>query len=431
MADYFYDKEKKEIFIYDSLTAHQLNETAAFILEQYLEHIPLPDIIYRLSIDYEVNLAEATQDVQALILEFKQLGIDPTASHQKLEQGENIFDEVQNYFHLHTPIVHIIQNCNSPCKMCDCWQTKEKIWHPAGDLKKFFEKVKHLGAKAIMLSGGEPLLHPELRQIISDLKEIGLKVMLNTNALLLHKHLWIAELEIEQLVVSMDGYDSTTYQTYRGLNGYHIVWNNLELFQKKSPFTHIGIRTILNKHNYNKMDLIYEAIESRGMHSVGLSPADVSSVSFSRKNINPEKEQALISLLLPSEEQIFEFLRDFTPQNSYYQTIKQASEKGLSSWTPYDFIRCMLFYLGVLKNEDKMFANRPCYFPYTSMVLDYNGDFRNCFYSSAFGNLYQFDSVDWSFQHSMKELKQSGKCQSCRGNVFCGSQIPQTRVSYA
>jgi len=432
VSDYFYNSSENTIFFYESLKTYQLNEIGIHVFEKYVKNVQINEIIYSIANEYEVDLAEAAQDVHALVAEFKQIGINPNVSIQNKSNKEDDFSLVSGCFHLHTPIVHIIQNCNSPCKMCDCWKTKEKNWHPAKELKTFFKKAKQLGAIAIMVSGGEPLLHPELRQIITDLKEIGLRVMLNTNALLLHKNLWIADLNLERLVVSMDGYNPETYKSYRGLNGYQIVWDNLKLFQKKSPSTQIGIRTILNKDNYDKMELLFDAIEENGMHGVGLSPADVSSISFSRNDIDKEKEKFLISLLLPSEDQINDFLQAFTAESAYYKKIEAAAEKGLSSWKPYDFIRCMLFYLGILKGEEAMFANRPCFFPYTSLVLDYNGDLRNCFYSPAFGNLYNFESIDWSFQNSMKGLKESGKCKSCRGNVFCGAQIPQSaKIPYA
>lgn len=78
----------------------------------------------------------------------------------------------------------------------------------------------------------------------------------------------------------------------------------------------------------------------------------------------------------------------------------------------------MLFYYNILKNDQKIFENRPCSFPYVSMVLDYNGDLKNCFYSRAFGNLYHLDSADWTFK-SLSELKENGNCKTCRGKIFC------------
>ena len=65
----------------------------------------------------------------------------------------------------------------------------------------------------------------------------------------------------------------------------------------------------------------------------------------------------------------------FGPENEYYQKIDIAHSKGLSSWQPNDFINCMLFYLGIHKGNLNQFTNRPCFFPYLSLVLDYNQQF--------------------------------------------------------
>lgn len=425
MADFFYNNEEQELFLYSNLKSYKLNETAAYFFDQYSKNISISDIAKVFAEEYDISVAVAENDISILIDELRQLGIDiKTHSGKESDQSQkNEFDKVAERFHPHTPIVHIIQNCNSPCKMCDCWKTEKKVWHSAAKLKPYFQKMKQLGTVTIMVSGGEPLLHPELPQILSDLKEIGLSIMLNTNGLLLHKHAWLTELEIDSLVVSMDGHNPEIYKMYRGLNGYNIVWNNMELFQKKSPKTKIGIRTIINKYNYDKVDLLLDEIESRGMHSVGFSPADVNSTSFSRE-MDQQRLEQLTSLLLPSEIQIENFLQNFVPEHTYYKKIELAAEKGISTWQPYDFISCMLFYLNVLKGNTEMFSNTPCFFPYSSMVLDYNGDLKNCFYSKAFGNLYDFDNVDWNFQSSMNELHKSNQCQSCRGKVFCGSKLP-------
>lgn len=424
MEKYLYDYEKRELFIYDSLTTHQFNETGTFIIERYLKHVSVSQIAIDLVKEFQLDLIEANQDVQDFINELQAFEVFPEKNKLTvIQEKQSAFAKVATNFQLHTPIIHVIQNCNSPCKMCDCWQTKEKIWHSAAILKPFFKKIKESGAVAVMISGGEPLLHPEIEQILADLSEIGLKIMLNTNALLLRQHLHLSAYPIDQLVVSMDGYDAATYQNYRGLNGYDIVWKNLTLFQEKSPQTKIGIRTILNRHNYDKVDLLFEAIESRQMHSVGLSPADVTSESFSRTAIHPEKVKFLTDFLIPTEEQILQFLEDFTPTNSYFQKIERAYAQQLSSWSANDFIRCMNFYLSIHRQTAEPFLNEPCVFPKTSLVLDYNGDLRNCFYSPAFGNLYKLDEADWNFTRSMKELEVSRKCQSCRGKVFCGTEM--------
>ncbi|PJD96469.1 MAG: radical SAM protein [Parachlamydia sp.] len=424
MEKYLYDSDKKELFLYSSLTTHQFNDTGAFIVEKYLSHVSPLQIADALVSEFHLTLADAQEDVRVFIEQLEELEIFPKENtFPLLKDSQKVFSEVAKRFQLHTPIIHIIQNCNSPCKMCDCWKTKGKKWHSANDLKPLFVKIKELGAVAVMVSGGEPLLHPEIEQIIEDLKEIGLKIMLNTNALLLRQHLNLSNYDVDQLVVSMDGYDAVTYQNFRGLNGYDVVWKNLELFQEKSPQTKIGIRAILNRQNYDKIDLLVDAVKSRGMHSVGLSPADVSSESFSREDINLPKIESLTELLIPTKRQIEDFLEKFTTSDSYYHKIRNAHESELLSWSTYDFVRCMKFYLTVRNGTPKPFTNEPCLFPQTSIVLDYNGDLRNCFYSPAFGNLYSLELSDWSFRDSMKKLEDSKKCESCRGKVFCGTQM--------
>jgi|GEM_PF-2993406 len=418
MSSFYYSKKDKEIFIYSTFESYQFNDTSALIFEKMIAGESQEEIIKAIANEYDVDPRELDADVKDTIAHLISLGI----STEKITsfQPENEFEKIAHNFYPHTPIVHIIQNCNSPCKMCDCWLTKQKVFHKASSLKPFFKKMKELGATSIMLSGGEPLLHPELQQIIIDVKIENLQVMLNTNGLLLHKNMWLTQQNIEQVVVSMDGYDPSTYKEVRGLNGHDLVWTNLKNFKRLSPSSKIGIRTILTKRNFNKMDLIIRDVEENGLHSVGMSPADVSSHSFSRERMDNTREDDQISLLLPSEEEIINFLEIFKEGDGYYEKIKKYYERGLCSWGPEEFIQCMLFYLRLHKRKKSFYPNTPCSFPSTSLVLDYNGDLKNCFYSESFGNLYSFQSVDWSFKESVKKLKESQKCTNCRGQVFCG-----------
>lgn len=96
---------------------------------------------------------------------------------------------------------------------------------------------------------------------------------------------------------------------------------------------------------------------------------------------------------------------------------KKFQERKIS-WTSQNFVNCIHDYLG----ENSTYVSSPlmCLFPFSSLVLDYNGDLKNCFYSEAFGNLQNYEAIDWSAQSVLKSLKESGACSGCRGKVFCG-----------
>lgn len=431
MKEYFYSSEDKEVFIYDTLESYQFNDLGGIVFENYVKGLSVKEIATIIATDFDETFETIQNDVAHLCLRFKELGLEPGHTGSKTHKNQG-FESVHSLFRPHTPIVHIIQNCNSPCLMCDCWKTKEKIWHPARTLRIFFEKMQDLGATTIMVSGGEPLLHPELREIISDIKACGLRVMLNSNGLLLHKNMWLVEMEIDHLIISLDGYDPESYKKLRGINGFDIVLKNILAFKDYSKKTKLGFRTIVNRLNFNKLDWYFNLIYLHGLDGIGFSPADIDSQSFSRQNMDFSRTKTLSNLLLPTKEEITHFLHSFTPGNRCYNIFEEAAQNGISSWKPNDLIQCMLFYLNILDGREEIFENKPCYFPFTSLVLDYNGELRNCFYSESFGNLNTFETIDWTFEKSLVKLENSGRCKTCRGKIFCptGKQINNQLESF-
>jgi len=414
MRKHFFRKDHNQIIFHDTLEIIDMNESASFIYETR-KSSDRQNTISEYAEYFETSKVEAEEDVDFLLEQFQDLGIGFETEELKLGS-----------FAPHTPIVHIIQNCNSPCVMCDCWQTKTKNYHPADKLKAFHLKMKELGARGIMVSGGEPLLHPEIKTILKDLKEMGLPIFLNTNAILLGKHIeWLTELNIEELVISMDGSDADTYRIIRGTPMFDKVWKNISDFRAKNPETRIILRTTLTKYNAFNLDTLINLAKSKGIDHIGFSPLDISSESFSRVTMEEGRAQRLTDLLLPTTDQIDNFLEKFVPGNSYHDMIQNLEEEGYLSWAAGKFRNCLDFYKSILREEEKTFTADPCLFPIFSMVVDYNGDLKNCFYSKPFGNLYDLEKTEWSFEKQMKSMTESKKCETCRGKVFCDLGLMQ------
>src|ERR1700757_3439905 len=88
----------------------------------------------------------------------------------------------------HPLIVHIIpvRRCNLACTYCNEFDDFSK---PV-DVAEMFRRVDHLadmGTAVVTISGGEPLLHPELDEIIAHLRKRGILSGLITNGYLLTK----------------------------------------------------------------------------------------------------------------------------------------------------------------------------------------------------------------------------------------------------
>src|SRR5438132_5472234 len=86
----------------------------------------------------------------------------------------------------HPLLAHIIpmRRCNLACTYCNEFDDFSKPV-PSSTMFERVDKLAHLGTSVITISGGEPLLHPELDQIIGRIRQTGMVAGLITNGYLL------------------------------------------------------------------------------------------------------------------------------------------------------------------------------------------------------------------------------------------------------
>lgn len=86
----------------------------------------------------------------------------------------------------HAVMAHIIpiRRCNLACTYCNEYDDFSPPV-PAETMKQRIDHLRRLGTSIITLSGGEPLLHPDLDQIIRHMRDSGALACLITNGYLL------------------------------------------------------------------------------------------------------------------------------------------------------------------------------------------------------------------------------------------------------
>lgn len=147
--------------------------------------------------------------------------------------------------------------CNLNCPMCVAKDTREQGFLQLDLLKKIIkENQKVLKNQSIWLHfNGEPLLHPQLFDVIKFLKQNGIKTRLSTNATLLTKKIAfkLAGAGLDYIVFSVDGAKKETYEEIRrGANFEEVernILNFLKIKRKHSFSTKTQIQFIKMKEN--------------------------------------------------------------------------------------------------------------------------------------------------------------------------------------
>jgi len=85
--------------------------------------------------------------------------------------------------------LQLTEKCNYNCSFCFNSQGRNSNTNqlPKATAKKTISKIAEEGIKGIRFTGGEPMLHPSLPELLSQAKKQGLCTTLNTNASLVNK----------------------------------------------------------------------------------------------------------------------------------------------------------------------------------------------------------------------------------------------------
>src|SRR5258706_11574621 len=107
----------------------------------------------------------------------------------------------------HPILVHIIPNrrCNLACTYCNEFDDFSKPV-PLGEMKSRLDILAGMGTSIITISGGEPLMHPEIDEVIRHIRRRGMIAGMITNGFLLDKKT-IEKLNaagLEHLQISID-----------------------------------------------------------------------------------------------------------------------------------------------------------------------------------------------------------------------------------
>jgi len=121
---------------------------------------------------------------------------------------------------------YLTEGCNLHCR--HCWiapkfQT-QKNTYPSLTFDLFISIIKQaipLGLSRVKLTGGEPLLHPQIEKILDAIKAQNIRLVLETNGILCAPELAqkIAECDNPFVSVSLDGANAETHEWMRGVKG--------------------------------------------------------------------------------------------------------------------------------------------------------------------------------------------------------------------
>jgi MoaA/NifB/PqqE/SkfB family radical SAM enzyme len=154
----------------------------------------------------------------------------------------------------HPLLAHIIpiRRCNLSCTYCNEYDDFSKPV-PTEDMFRRVDKLAELGTSVITISGGEPLLHPELDEIIRRIRKRGMIAGMITNGYLLvpERIQRLNRAGLEWLQISIDNVtpDDVSKKSLKVLD------KKLEMLAEYADF-HVNINSVVGGGVHNPQDAL-------------------------------------------------------------------------------------------------------------------------------------------------------------------------------
>ena len=230
--------------------------------------------------------------------------------------------------------------CNFSCPYC--FETKENgkmDENTIDNIVNFVKKQRYLDSVSITWFGGEPLLYPDIMEIVTErmkkICKIPVKSKIITNGYFLNrKNIELLEkINVSDIQLTIDGMAETHNKikfTENDKFTFETIINNIDTFSKQSTNTNLVIRVNIDKNNIEDFNDLSIFLTNRYRFSKNIFLAP----SFIIQNTkNACKDSCLISNI-----EKFSIIKDFTkimnnadliyPNNS----ITECSARNPSTW---------------------------------------------------------------------------------------------------
>ena len=176
--------------------------------------------------------------------------------------------------------VEPVCGCNLQCPECPVGTNELKRGKGQIDLKAVDAIVAAFGRKAIWVNlyfQGEPLLHPQLPEIVERFSAAGLFTSVSTNGLLLTPEMVdkLLSAKLREIIFSVDGASEAEYQAYRRGGSFQTAVESIQMLVAKrkalgARFPRIVYQSLITSANEDNLKSIRRFAKSLGVDAVEL-----------------------------------------------------------------------------------------------------------------------------------------------------------------
>jgi radical SAM protein with 4Fe4S-binding SPASM domain len=166
------------------------------------------------------------------------------------------------------------------------------------EFKNLLRHLRDVGVFHIALGGGEAFEHPDLFEIATYARELGLIPNLTTNGLLITEENAKRCRVFGQINVSFDGIGEN-YQILRGVAAFEPALTGLK--RLLAAGIRAGINTVVSRHNFDQLDAIIAFGREQGVNDIELlriKPAGRGKIGFAEADLRYDQARVLYPKIL-------------------------------------------------------------------------------------------------------------------------------------
>lgn len=170
--------------------------------------------------------------------------------------------------------LHVTERCNLRCPHCyaGCPSVATPGDLPLAILRRLLREAVELGSRETILSGGEPLLHPELKRILPHVASVS-NVTLLTNGTLVNAA-WASTLKrhVAVIQVSLDGPEAGVNDRIRGKGSFEAAMRGLRFLLDAGLGERVSLALTLMESNFDAAESMLELASRLGVRRVRFLP---------------------------------------------------------------------------------------------------------------------------------------------------------------
>lgn len=178
-------------------------------------------------------------------------------------------------------IMHVATRCDQTCAHCSIWKSNGNAVPELGVAARLavIDEARSLGARAILFTGGEPLLCDHLETLVRAANGFGLSVQIATNGLgLSRSSSWLTEV-VSEVYVSLEGPEDI-HDGVRGPRMFSRLKASLADTLSRPERPRLIGRSVISARNAAVLEETVLAARSLGLDAVSFLPVDTTSGAF-------------------------------------------------------------------------------------------------------------------------------------------------------